>query len=154
MRTSETRRIGEHEYTVRMLKVDTAIDILIDLIGMLGEPIAELLIAGESSALGAGLEQEDLEDTEANRGIAILLKVLVGKLHKDRIRHIIRELVAVSDVNNVSLSKEYDAHFRGEIFLLAQWLWFALQAQYRDFSGAFEAIVGSATRQPGQDPEG
>lgn len=154
MRVSETKRIGDSEYTVRMLKVDTAIDILIDLIGMLGEPIAELMIAGDGSALGTGLEQEGLEDTEANRGVAILLKVLVGKLHKDKIRHIIKELVAVSDVNNVPLSKEYEAHFRGEIFLLAKWLWFALQTQYRDFSGAFEAIVGSATRRPGQDPEG
>lgn len=154
MRVSDTQRIGDNEYTVRMLKVDTAIDILIDLIGMLGEPIAELLIAGDDSAFGADLSENGSGDTEASRGVAIVLKVLVGKLHKDKIRHIIKELVAVSDVNNVSLAKEYDAHFRGEIFLLAKWLWFALQAQYRDFSGAFVSIVGSATRQPGQDPEG
>jgi hypothetical protein len=154
MRDSESKRIGEHTYTVRMLTVDTAIDVLVDLVGMLGEPVAELLAAGSASDIVTGLREEGAEDEESGRAVALLLRVLVGKLHKDTIHGIVKKLVAVSDVDNVPLTQSYAAHFRGELCLLAKWLWFALQVQYRDFSGAFEAIAGSETRQSGQELEG
>lgn len=161
MRVSETRTIDGNRYTVHMLPVDTSIDILVDLIGMFGEPIAELLAADSAADIVEGLRKagpngeidKDIE-AKANVAMALLLKVLVGKLHKDKIHNMISHLSKVSDIDNQPLEKEYKAHFKGELLLLAKWLLFALHAQYQDFSGAFGLILGSATPRSGQVPEG
>lgn len=138
MRTAQTKTIGEIEYTVNQLPPSQALDMLMDLVKMLGPGLAPIFSNAGSMA---GILDKEVADLRTEFfGEAV--KALCVGLDKEVTKRVIKTLAGVTTVAPGGLlgnifEKHFMDHGLGAMF---QWLPFALQTQYDDFF----AVLGNA----------
>lgn len=125
---SETRTIGETDYTVRQMTATPAYTLLTKLTKIIG-PAFGALSAGES----------------VSAKVSAAVNVLASKLDETEVTAIIKQLISCVDLQGTPLSKTFEAHFHGgnlsEMFKL---LGFVLEVNYADFFGGFESVKSKA----------
>lgn len=139
MRLEEEREIDGILYEVRMLDPDTAIDVLLDVVSMVGPSLAALFDGGDQ--------------TPSDHFMQGAIQALVTNADKAKVKATIKALASVSAYaesgdqhKRVPLTEAgYRLHFKGRFGTLIKWLAFALEVQFRDFGSAFENIPGLGT---------
>lgn len=115
---SATKEIDGDTYQVTMLDPDTSFDLFTEIVKAAGPAFTEPG-ATSTSILSAALDRIGLDTTK-------------------RIREAMK---GVTLVNGQPLKTVYAAHFIGKTKAMVQWLWFALQTQYADFTEGWADIL-------------
>lgn len=144
MREARTKEIDGVRYTVNLLSPTPALDLLMDLVKMLGPGLSPVF-----SNLGTLEQAMDREVSDLKTEfLGEAVRALCASLDKDIAKRAIQTLAAVTVVEGSGpLNKIYEAHFAqhglGPLF---QWLPFALQVQYDDFFAVLGSAIKSAPR--------
>lgn len=133
---SQSKEIGGHTFTVFKLPPLTAQDVLIDI----GQVLAPAL--GQAAAAFGGDQVENVMDLDVDDPrIATGLAALAKGLTKVRMRELVKTLAEVTHYDGKPLPKVLNEVFRGDLPLLYQWLWFALQVQFGNFTSWLGAAI-------------
>lgn len=139
---SQTKTIGGHEFRVFMLPPMDANDVLIDI----GKTLAPAL-GKAANALGA-VSDEVLDMDIDNPKISSGLAALAEQISKEKMRELIKTMASVSHCDGTPLPKTMEIVFRGDLPLMYQWLWFALEVNFKNFTdwlgGAISGLTGLA----------
>lgn len=127
---SETKEIGGHQFTVFKLPPLTAQDVLIDI----GQVVAPAL-GKAASVLGSESGENPLDMDVDDPRIATGLAALSQSITKKRMRDLVETMAEVTVCDGTPLPKTMEMTFRGDLPLMYQWLWFALQVQFGNFTG-------------------
>ena len=119
---SQTRTIGAHKFEVFKLPPLVAQDVLIDIGQVLAPALGKAASAVESVQGGNPLDM-DLDDPRIGTAIAALSRGIT----KEKMRELVRIMADVTHCDGTPLPKTLDAVFRGDLALMYQWLWVALQ---------------------------
>lgn len=134
---SEIRTIGAHKFTVFKLPPFDAQDVLIDI----GQVIAPAI--GKAAKVFGNTKAEsvfdmDVEDPSIASGVAELMRGIT----KPKMRELINTMAGVSHCDGVPLRDCMEIVFRGNLPLMYQWLWFALEVNFKNFT----VWLGTATK--------
>lgn len=127
--SSETKQIGKHKFTVFMLPPFEAQDILIDLGQILGPALAKAAAAAKATQ-GNSLLEMDIDNPHISSGVSALLQGIT----KDKMRELVNTMAGVSHCDGTPLPDVMEMVFRGNLPLMYQWLWFALEVNFRNFT--------------------
>lgn len=144
-RTLKEKTINGKKYTVVHLSTTPALNLLLDLVRMLGPGLAP--IASNLGQLRKLLDR-DVDDLKVDF-LGEAVRALVSGVDKATTHEIMKTLAGVTTVEGVGrLDNAYELHFAQEgLGVLFQWAFFALQTQYDDFSDAFVSMMQTASRQ-------
>lgn len=139
---SQSKTIGEHLYTVRMLPARRATRMLSKLSRMLGPALGQL---------AEGRKISELLDTKVEgQGFSRAVAALFAHVDENAVDEILMDLAEVSSVEGLGpLKPIYDAHFMGKQGALMSWAAFALGVQYADFFAAATAAIAEAEARKG-----
>lgn len=144
MRTAQTKEIGESKYTVNQLQPTVALDLLLDIVKMIGPAAAPIFAnIGELSKF----MDRDVEGMKLDF-LAEAVRALCSGVDKTITKQAIKTLSTVTIVEGKSpLDKCFEAHFAAVgLAEMTLWLWFALQCQFDDFLGVFGNAIKSVPR--------
>jgi hypothetical protein len=145
---SKTKTIDGHTFEVSMLDPFDAQDILVD-IGQAIAPALGGVAAGAAklvSSKAGSLLDVDISDPEIASAITGLFK----GIEKAKLRQLMLQLAEVTTYvgkqERVKLTQVYKVLFRGDLALMYRWFWFALTANFENFTGwagdAISAVTG------------
>lgn len=134
MRQPVTKLINGRKYQVTMLGATEGLDVLDDLLKVLGPAFGAL--AGGLD-LTKGLKEADLKGAAIERAVT----ALVQSTDKERTKSIIRRLAECTLVDGKPLQAIFEVHFAGAYAELFKWLTFGLEAQFSDFFGGWGGLV-------------
>lgn len=135
----QTRMISGHKFEVFKLGPFEAQDVLIDIGQVLAPALGKAAKAFDAVKTDESLLDLDVDDPRVSTGIA----ALVQGITKDRMRQLIHTMAGVSRCDGKPLANVLEAVFRGDLPLMYQWLWFALQCNFGNFtSWAADAMKG------------
>lgn len=137
---SQTKDIAGQRFEVFKLPPLVAQDVLIDIGQVLAPALGRAASAVESVQGGNPLDM-DLDDPRIGSAIA----ALVQGISKEKMRELIRIMADVTHCNGTPLAKTLEVTFRGDLALMYQWLWFALQVQFGSFTGWLGDAIGGLT---------
>lgn len=146
MKTTATKKIGNHEYQVMQLGTTASLDLLMDLVKMFGPGLAPVL--NNTGELKAILDRDIADLKTEFLGDAV--KMLCSGIDKQTMHNAFKVLSQVTIVTGQGkLSEVWEAHFSmnagiGDLF---QWVAFALTTQYDDFFSAFGSMIKSVSPQ-------
>lgn len=133
---SQEKEIRGHTFVVFKLPPLTAQDVLIDI----GQVLAPALGQAANAFGGEGVDNVldlDVDDPRIAAGIAALAKGVT----KQRMRELIKTMAEVTHCDGKPLLKTMEMTFRGDLPLMYQWLWFALQVQFGNFTSWLGAAI-------------
>ena len=139
------KTIGPDTYRVRHLDPFTAADLAVDLTEILGPVLGSLgsavLSAKDSKqAFQQLMDGGDGAENPLGESLEKAILEFVNRLSKEKQRHIIQTLAAVTTVQKEggepSLESIFAVHFRGRMKAMYEWLIFAIRTQYADFLSA------------------
>lgn len=144
MRESRTKEINGVTYTVGQLPPSQALDLLMDLVKMLGPALGPVF--ENIGTLGDLMDRDVGEIKLTFLGEAV--RGLCGGLDKNVTKSAIKTLATVTSCNpGGQLDRTFEAFFLdrglGEMFT---WLKFALEVQYSDFLAALGSAIKSTPR--------
>jgi len=126
---SQTKTIGDHRFEVFKLPPFEAQDVLIDI----GQIIAPAL--GKAAKAFTGDQQVDslLDIDVENPHLATGIAELVRNITKPKMRELVHTMASVTHCDGTPLPKVMEITFRGDLPLMYQWLWFALEVNFGNF---------------------
>lgn len=143
-RTKEIKGAGDSPvtYTVNLLPPSQALDLLMDLVKMLGPAFAPVFA---NLATLQSFMDRDVADLRTDF-LGEAVKALCSGIDKDLTKRSIKTLAGVTVVESGGpLDKCFEAFFAREgLGAMFQWVAFALQAQYDDFLADFGNAIRSA----------
>lgn len=126
---SETKTIGSNKFEVFMLSPLDAQDVLIDIGHILAPAIGKAAQAIGKADVTSPLDL-DIDDPRISAGVAALLQGIT----KAKMRELIATMAGVSRCDGVPLDQTMEIVFRGNLALMYQWLWFALEVNFKNFT--------------------
>jgi hypothetical protein len=158
MKEAQTKTIKGADYTVNQLPPKQALDLLMDLIKMVGPALSPVL--ANLSSMKGGLDQEVGEMLKSSF-INEAVTTLFNNMDKGTVMKVIDQLAAVTTLTfpggnqaGVNLKTAFDAHFMGNLGALMQWLPFALQVQYADPLGDLGSVIATISPTKVKLPQG
>lgn len=144
MREAKTKTINETTYIVNQLQPSRSLDLLLDLVKMIGPAAAPIF--ANVSALSSFMDK-DVEGMKLDF-LGEAVRALCSGVDKEITKAAIKTLAGVTVIDGKGkLSDVFEIHFAsvGMGEMLA-WVWFALQTQYDDFLGVFGNAIKSVPR--------
>lgn len=136
---SQTKTIGGHRFEVFKLPPFDAQDVLIDLSQILAPAIGKAASAFDAASSVQSPLDLDVDDPRIASGIT----ALVQNITKPKMRELINTMAGVTHCDGTPLQKTMEITFRGDLPLMYQWLWFALEVNFGNFTGWLgDAIKG------------
>lgn len=129
---AQTAKIGEYTFKVYKLNPYDAQDVLVDITKAIG-PGLGAVIAGGSKVLDA-----DVSSPEASA----MVGSLVSGLSKESLRSVTEKMAGVTHCDGIPLNRVFEAVFRGDMPLMCEWLWFALKANFGNFTEWLGSALG------------
>lgn len=142
MQDVKEKKIGEHTYRVRYLPPSKVLKIFSSLFKMLAPAFGKLV----DGSLKDGANVSDVLNREIkNISIGAAVEALVERWDDANVEALIRDLAIYSEVSTdgqrwPSVKDVYEVHFTGRPKELFEWVYFALEMQFKDF---FPASGGS-----------
>ncbi len=134
---SQTKSIGKHRFEVFKLPPLVAQDVLIDIGQVLAPALGKAVTAMDSVPDGNPLDL-DIDDPRIGSGIAALGQ----SISKAKMRELVNTMADVTHCDGKPLLHVMEAVFRGDLPLMYQWLWFALQVNFGNFTGWLASAIG------------
>jgi len=128
-KTSQIKTIGGHKFEVFMLPPFEAQDVIIDIGNVLAPALGAAATAFASAKVGSVLDI-DVDNPHISSGIAKLMQGLT----KDKMRDLVHTMADVTHCDGTPLPGVMDEVFRGDLPLMYQWLWFALEVNFKNFT--------------------
>jgi len=131
-REIEYKEINNVRYICEMMPATLSTKTLIELTDVLGRPLLVSLSKGVST--DGGLDELEIDDLAE-----VSTRLLFEKLTPDNTDRIVKSVlcgVKAEGVGDMSDSKIFDSHFRGEIMHMFRVFAWALEVNYRDFFAA------------------
>lgn len=152
---SKTKTIDGHTFEVFKLDPFTAQDILIDLGQAIGPALGN--VAGGIAKLTGNEKAEslldiDTSDPEIGRAVGALFSSLDKAMLRELINKMAEVTVYVGSEKKGKLPGIMAVLFRGNLRLMYQWLWFALEVNFGDFFGWVGTAIGDVTGIVKADP--
>lgn len=146
MRETKTKEINGVTYSVSQLPPTQALDLLMDLVKMLGPALGPVF--ENVGTLGDLMEREASDVKLTFLGEAV--RGLCGGLDKNVTKNAIKALASVTSCNpGGQLDRTFEAFFLdrglGDMFV---WLKFALEVQFSDFLTALGSAIKSTQHSP------
>lgn len=131
MRTTETKRIGDHEWTITQLPGPRALELFTKMVQMFGQPLV--------MAAAGGIENLDSELVYALAPAIGALRIPPGEMTKLADELLIGALMDGSEYKPSTAA----LIFRGKVCSWLQVMLFAVQCNYGDFADGFAALKGA-----------
>lgn len=146
-RDSKKETIGEHKYEVFMLPPKVANRMLVEMLKAVGPALGEI-VDGTEGGLKRLLDEKDTTNVK----VAKAIESLVANLDADTLDRHMATLASVTHANGAALEPTFDLHFMGDLPAMYKWYFFALRANFGNFSSALAsvsaALPSKAARQP------
>jgi hypothetical protein len=146
---TQTKKIGEHVYSVTMLDAWTSWELLGNLIKQLGPAIVRGLLAVPELAPKmhkAGSTDVDLD------GVNSAVLTFADRLSLPEMRAIIEQLFTTVTVNNVSLNDIAAAHFQGDLPGMMKVALFAAKVNWGNFTLVDRGLAALAAAKKPANP--
>ena len=137
---SQTKNINGHKFEVFKLPPLVAQDVLIDIGQVLAPALGKAATAVDSVKGGNPLDM-DIDDPRISTAVASLAQGVT----KEKMRELVRIMADVTHCDGTPLPKIQEVVFRGDLPLMYEWLWFALQVNFGNFSGWLGDAIGGLT---------
>jgi hypothetical protein len=143
---SQSKVIGQHEYTVTQLTATPAYTLLCKLMKIAGPAFGALAAGSGSGNMG--------------EAVSIAIRELVARMDEAEVKAIVNQLIGTVLVKigntDTPLSRVFESHFRGgNLSEMFQVLGFALEVNYSDFFGGLERAkekLGAFVAPPSKSP--
>jgi hypothetical protein len=136
-REAQTKVIKDVTYSVTQLPPKQALDLLMDLIKMLGPALSPIL--ANVTSMKGGLLEKDVGEVLKSSFISEAVNTLFTQMDKGVVMKMINQLADVTTITfpggatqGANLKSAFDAHFMGNLGALMQWIPFALHVQFAD----------------------
>jgi len=137
---SQTRNIGAYKFEVFKLPPFDAQDVLIDIGHILAPALGKAATAIGSMSVESALDM-DVDDPRISTGIAALMQGVT----KEKMRELINTMAKVTHCNGQPLVRTMDEVFRGDLPLMYQWLWFAMEVNFKNFTDWLGTAITGVT---------
>jgi len=139
---AQEKAIGGHTFRVFKLPPLDAQDVMIDIAQALAPALGAGI--GAAGALGTAASPLDLDVDDPR--ISSAVATLAQNISKAKMRELVNTMAGVSWCDGKKLPVVFEAVFRGDLPLLYQWLWFAMQVNFGNFTdwlgGAISGLAG------------
>lgn len=142
----KTKQIKNALYTVHQFPPRQAIDVLMDIMKMIGPAAAPVF--SNAGSIKKMLNSE-VADVSSNF-IGEAVQTLFNGMNKATVLSVIEQLAERTNVTfpggdekGANLKTIFDAHFMGELGAMVQWLSFALSAQFSDPLGDLGSVIAT-----------
>jgi hypothetical protein len=153
---SKTKTIDGHTFEVFKLDPFDAQDILVDIGQAIGPALGSAVGAAEGIKAGGGesLLDIDIDNPEIGKAISTLL----GGLDKAKLRELMTKMaevtVYIGKEGSGKLPTVFKPLFRGNLPLMYKWFWFALEANFENFTAWLRTAISGVAGivRAGQSP--
>lgn len=133
MRKNTETQIDDHKYTIGHWNVDKQLEILKQLIGLIGESAVRMLLAGEDDEQSRKEKIESFMDKPMDSEVAgAAFRSLIMRLDQTDVKKLFRDIVT-DQVHCDGKPFDYNTHFSGRVGHLMKVSVAVLRHQYADF---------------------
>lgn len=125
---SKTKQIGKYKFEVFKLDPLIAVDVQLDIMQAVAPALGGTVNLVQSKGLDSVLNA-DVGGFE----VGSVVSAFFGGLSKEKLRELINTMASVTHCDGTPLPKVLPVVFRGDLPLLYEWLWFALEVNYKNF---------------------
>jgi hypothetical protein len=144
MKPSVPFTVGNETYTVQHFYTTAGLNLLTEIVGLLGEPMASLIGKLKGMSKGAAKFSDlDISDDDAANAISRF----VANLKPETVENLFKRILSHTIINaqgSTSCAEAFDTHFQGRYMHLFKVVWKSLGVQYGDFSSALAGIAKKA----------
>lgn len=133
--------IGEDLYSFQKWDADTALEVLLDLIPVVGQPLGAAL----STVMG---KDEGIDTKVTPAVLADVFQALTGSFNKKIVKPILIKLVSQDVMCNDVPVKNFKSHYEGKMMLMFKVAYAGLEVQYGNFLEELLGLVASMETQP------
>lgn len=140
MQDTETRNIDGATYQSTQLSAWASLKLLHRLASLVGQPLIVLIVKGAKAGSVSGALDSDLDEGSLGLAVANMLAQLDDGVLESVTRQILASTSVKQEGKSVDVLDVFDLHFRGRMFHLMRVIQFALEVNYRDFTGGLRSI--------------
>lgn len=143
MKRTEERTIEDTVYSVTQFIPTIALEYQLELMKLLGKPLAGLYASSEFSTTDKSTDEASFDDIKIDleAGVSQLADAINPKKHTK----FIKDMLSLTTANNRHVAKHFDDIFQGKIMEIYQVLLFVIEVNYPDF---FTKISGALDKLP------